>query len=369
MKNIIKISIAIVCLPLLPAMGNTVSSQVTNSVIDNKTATTQLQWMESPHHPDRLFNMWTLDADQNSSRKEVLQNEICNSMMELDTLSLTVFENQIADPKNTPLLSHCKYTLLRRIDIHHKSQKKYTWSVEVNNFKFPDNVQKRDTTNGYFAVTGDVVKKEVILTFDDGPSIYTDSILRSLEAVNAKAIFFMLGKNARANPTFVKKVANAGHAIGSHSETHSCLGDSTACERSNGRRLSFAEAAAEIRSGHQAIQNILGWVDPFFRFPYGESSDSLKKYLADNSVANFYWSIDSEDWRAQTNENLLKNVLAELDKRGRGIVLFHDIQRKTSEIMPEFLRALYFRGYSVVLLQSSDENARFNSKLVKKNVP
>lgn len=369
MKNFIGLAFLLSCWPFLEARGNSISQVVTGAIMDNKSAQSLIDWEQSPRHPRRLFREWRAQLELSSAQSDQIQLKICHSLMQLDGLSLTVFENEIQDSQNRNLISSCKIPLARRLEAHHQSQKKNVWSLEFNNFRFPDNIQKRETTNGYYAVTGDVAKKEVILTFDDGPSIYTESIVKSLNEVNAKAIFFMLGKNVRANPKWVRQIADSGHAIGSHSETHPCLGDSSACSRTNGRRLSFAEAAAEIRSGHQAIQDVLGWVDPFFRFPYGESSEDLRRFLGEKSVANFYWSIDSEDWRAQTNDNLLKNVLTQLDQRGRGILLFHDIQRKTAEIMPALLRALYHRGYSIVLLQSSDENARYNSKLVKRNIP
>ena len=183
-------------------------------------------------------------------------------------------------------------------------------------------------------------------------------------------MFFALGKSVRANPDALKQVAADGHTVGSHTVTHRCIGSRSICARSNGgRNLTFEEASAEIKGGHQAVYDTLGFVDPFFRFPFGESSPELKNFLKENATGEFYWAIDSNDWRAQSNDDLLKNTLAQIDQRGRGVVLFHDIQRKTAETLPAFLRELYTRGYSVVLLKSSDANARFNSKLVRKKLP
>jgi peptidoglycan/xylan/chitin deacetylase (PgdA/CDA1 family) len=200
--------------------------------------------------------------------------------------------------------------------------------------------------------------------------VYTPSILRSLKEVNAKAVFFALGKAVRANPEALKMVAADGHTVGSHSVTHKCIGTRPNCKGSNGGRvMTFAEASAEVRGGHQAVYDTLGFVDPFFRFPFGESSPELKNYLKESSTGEFYWSIDSNDWKAQSNEEMMRNTLEQIDKRGRGIVLFHDIQRKTAETLPAFLRELYSRGYTVVLLKASDANARYNSKLVKKKLP
>ncbi|MEN0058884.1 MAG: polysaccharide deacetylase family protein, partial [Bdellovibrio sp.] len=157
--------------------------------------------------------------------------------------------------------------------------------------------------------------------------------------------------------------------VGSHSVTHPCLGGSSSCRRANGRVYSYSQAVSEIQGGHQAVYDVLGWVDPFFRFPYGESSPELKNYLRQAQVAEFFWSIDSEDWKATSNRQLLDKVWAQLDARGRGVILFHDIQRRTAEIMPQFLSELYYKGYSVVQIQPADPEARYKSKIVRRNKP
>ncbi|UXR64365.1 polysaccharide deacetylase family protein [Bdellovibrio bacteriovorus] len=362
----------------LVGCGSQIGSSVRQAVTVNQEAKSLVEWENSEANPEALFANWRHDFMVDSTKRESMKEELCKELNELDGQSLTIFENEIRDENNRALVSSCKEELLQKVDAHFDKERE-TLDVQghalkavssSNNFQFPTNIQKRDTSKGYFAVTGDVVRKEVIITFDDGPNgQYTDAILRAFKEVNAKAIFFHMGKAARANPDIVKRVAADGHSIGTHSTTHACLGSSSACRKTNGRNLTFDEAVAEIKGGHQAVYDAIGWVDPFFRFPYGEASPELKNFLKTNSTGEFFWSIDSNDWRAQTNENLLRTTIAELEKRGRGQVLFHDIQRKTAEIMPQFLRELYNRGYSVVLLQPADMSARYNSKLVKKRLP
>ncbi|WP_374075356.1 polysaccharide deacetylase family protein [Bdellovibrio bacteriovorus] len=378
MKKLLVSGFAFLAVSSLVGCGSQVGQNVQQAVIDNQNAQSLLEWEQSKANPEVLFAQWRQEFMMDASEREKLKSDLCAELSSLDGQSLTIFENEINDVNNRALVSSCKEQLAEKLDAYHASERS-TLAVAVdalsqvrskNNFQFPTNVQKRDTTNGYFAVTGDVVRKEVIISFDDGPSdLYTESILRSLKEVNAKVIFFHMGKNVRLNPEIVKKVAADGHAVGTHSMTHACLGTSSACRKTNGKVFSFDEAVAEIKGGHQAVYDVLGWVDPFFRFPYGESSPELKNFLRNNSTGEFYWSIDSEDWKAQPNETMLNKTLAQLDARGRGMVLFHDIQRKTAEIMPQFLRELYNRGYSVVLLQSSDASARYNSKLVRKKLP
>lgn len=82
-------------------------------------------------------------------------------------------------------------------------------------------------------------------------------------------------------------------------------------------------------------------------------------------MANFLWSIDSNDWRkinpdktAHTNAQVIKETLEQLDQRGRGLILFHDIHERTIELLPEFLVQLKKKGYSVVMLQASDSRLK-----------
>lgn len=361
---------------LVACSNGGVDHSIHQAVADNKNAKTLIEWEKSNSHPELLFEQWRKDAATSADKKASLQEQVCKELLALDGEAISLFDNEIHASENAVVIEKCKTQLLEKIEEYYVSQRPAkqvqdaTQTLQRANFQFPANVQKRDTTNGYYAVSGDVARKEVILTFDDGPSErYTESILQSLRAVNAKAIFFSLAKSVRANPEILKKAAADGHSIGSHSITHACLGTSRACQKTNGQVLSFDQAAAEIRGGHQAVYDTLGWVDPFFRFPYGESSPELKNFLKANSAGEFFWSIDSEDWKAQTNEKLIANTLAQIEARGRGIVLFHDIQRRTAEVLPQFLSELYSRGYSVVLLQPADLNIRYNSKLVKKKLP
>jgi peptidoglycan/xylan/chitin deacetylase (PgdA/CDA1 family) len=363
----------------LVGCGQSTQTQINDSVKDNKGAQSLAEWEGSPAHPEVLFAEWREQAAKDADKAATLETEICATLTGLEGEALTVFEEEINSSENQDLVKSCKTDLRDQLDAYYADQRsKLDVAVNANvrvgsknQFKFPENIQYRDMSNGYFAVTGDVAPKEIVLTFDDGPNgVYTPSILRSLKEVNAKAVFFALGKAVRANPEALKMVAADGHTVGSHSVTHKCIGTRPNCKGSNGGRvMTFAEASAEVRGGHQAVYDTLGFVDPFFRFPFGESSPELKNYLKESSTGEFYWSIDSNDWKAQSNEEMMRNTLEQIDKRGRGIVLFHDIQRKTAETLPAFLRELYSRGYTVVLLKASDANARYNSKLVKKKLP
>jgi len=340
-----------------------VQHEIQQAVDKNSQAKSLVEWETADENPRNLFKK----LREQVKTDEHLGSEVCDGLLALNGQDLSLFEEEINNKENLTVLKSCQDQLKKNIEKYWLEQKKLLQTSGLK-FQFQPRVEKRDLSKGYRAATGDVQPKELVLTFDDGPHTEnTPQILNILKAVNAKVMFFTLGPHVRENPTVVYRAAMDGHTIGTHSLTHRCLANNATCTKANsGKPLNFNEAIAEIRGGHQAVYDILGFVDPFFRFPYGESDPALSQFLADRQVAQMYWSIDSEDWKAQNNPDLLKNVLAQIDKNQRGIVLFHDIQRRTLEILPEFLTAIYQRGYTLVVLQSMDENARYNSQLVTK---
>jgi peptidoglycan/xylan/chitin deacetylase (PgdA/CDA1 family) len=182
--------------------------------------------------------------------------------------------------------------------------------------------------------------KEIVLTFDDGPwPGNTERVLNALAEQCTKAMFFNIGKHAGWHPEIVKKVAAAGHTIGTHTWSHKDLS-----------RLTDDEAKAEIEEGIAAVSIALGNkpVDPFFRFPALRHPPAMLKYLAERHIATFSTDMDSFDFKIHKPELVIKSVMSKLEKHGKGIILMHDFQHATSEALPELLKQLKAGGYKVV---------------------
>ena len=188
---------------------------------------------------------------------------------------------------------------------------------------------------------------EVVLTFDDGPRPgTTQSILDTLDQFGVKATFLMLGSAAERHPGLVLDVAERGHTIGTHTYDHVDLST-----------LGPIEAVAEIYAGQQAVAAALAPADlvpsRFFRFPYLAQTGVIRTSAVDSSFIVLDVDIDSKDYYSETPEQVLERTLARLDARGSGVVLFHDIHLRTAAMLPEFLKALRDRGYSVVNLRAT----------------
>jgi peptidoglycan/xylan/chitin deacetylase (PgdA/CDA1 family) len=180
---------------------------------------------------------------------------------------------------------------------------------------------------------------EVVLTFDDGPlRPYTRAVLKALDEHCTKATFFMVGRMAVADPAMVREVAGRGHTVAAHTWSHARL-----------QGLEFGKTKDEIELGFSAVARAMqGPVAPFFRFPYLRTSEASIAYLKSRQVASFGIDVDSRDFKTRDGAAVKANVLAQLAKRHKGIVLFHDIQPSTAHALKEILDALKEHGYKIV---------------------
>jgi len=180
---------------------------------------------------------------------------------------------------------------------------------------------------------------EVVLTFDDGPWVYTPHVLKTLADNCVKATFFIIGKHATYHPDILKQVAAAGHTIGAHTWDHKNLA-----------KMTTEEAKDDIEKGIAAIQWALEGKEsaPFFRFPALKHPPEVVQYLGTRNIAIFSADFDSFDFKMHRPEQVITSVMTKLEKHGKGIILMHDFQKATSEALPELLKQMKEKGYKVV---------------------
>ena len=196
----------------------------------------------------------------------------------------------------------------------------------------------------HFPQTLPLKPKEVVLTFDDGPEPSTTGrVLDALKRECVRASFFMLGRSAAAHPALVRRALQEGHTVAHHSFAHPLLD-----------HMSVDAAEAEINRGFAAVDATLygkaerSPVTPFFRFPGFASNRALLDRLERRHIAVFGADLWASDWNPMTPTQQLALVLERLDSTRGGILLFHDTKQQTAAMVPEFLRALKRRGYTVV---------------------
>ena len=186
--------------------------------------------------------------------------------------------------------------------------------------------------------------KEVVLTFDDGPwPGNTPAVLKALADECLKATFFEIGEHATWHPEITKHVIDAGMTVGTHAWSHKDLAR-------NPYAKDIEQAKQEIEMGISAVHLAAGGgkVAPFFRFPDLQHPPQLLSYLAERNIAIFSTDIDSRDFKLHKPEDVIKSVMGQLEKHGKGIILLHDFHRNTAEALPELIRQLKAGGYKVV---------------------
>lgn len=210
-----------------------------------------------------------------------------------------------------------------------------------------------DTTGGpgfgfeHFKQHDFLRNKEVVLTFDDGPWVgNTTAVLKALADECVKATFFSIGKHATYYPEILRQVAEAGHSVGSHTWSHADLS-----------KKSVEDAKIEIEKGISAVAAALQGAPQtsFFRFPVLKHPPELVTYLGERNIAMFSTDMDSFDFTMRKPEQVVKSVMAKLEKHGKGIVLMHDFQHATAEALPELLKQMKEKGYKIVHMTSKDK--------------
>lgn len=183
--------------------------------------------------------------------------------------------------------------------------------------------------------------REIVLTFDNGPSFpYTESILQTLDAECVKATFFALGSNVVADPDQIRRIASAGHTVGTRTFNHVSLAT-----------LPAAAARAEIDRGIDAVNGALGGEyqrTPFFRAPMLQLTPQMERYVLSRGMTIWSMDVDSKDWREASDNQIVEETMRGLEKAGRGIVVMQDIQPETARALPALLEQLKRRKFRVV---------------------
>ena len=184
-----------------------------------------------------------------------------------------------------------------------------------------------------FGALSDEEHPKIALTFDDGPHpVYTEELLDGLKKRKVRATFFLIGNNIEGNEEIVKRMAEEGHLIGSHTYNHVQL-----------NKLSELKAKEEILKGCNKIYETTGVCPSFVRPPFGEWKKNLDFCV---TMLPVFWNVDSLDWKLQNTEKIVKRVVKDV-KEG-DIILMHDIYDATADAAVVLIPELTARGYQLV---------------------
>ena len=189
------------------------------------------------------------------------------------------------------------------------------------------------------SVSPDVKGKQyVALTFDEGPSEYTEQIVRILKEKKASATFFLSGDAVEAHPGAAKAIADAGFEIGSNSYEDKSLAELTA-----------PEARKQLEDGFSAIEKATGVRTALLRAPFAAFSEQNWADAMDMVGAVVSWNVDSGDWLVPGADAVVQSVLDSVSDGS--IVLLTDgvsTGKQAVEALPSLIDELRAAGYEVV---------------------
>ncbi|MGN8820103.1 polysaccharide deacetylase family protein [Atopobiaceae bacterium HCP3S3_A4] len=198
--------------------------------------------------------------------------------------------------------------------------------------------QGQDTVIAKTNITPFDGQKLVALTFDDGPSKYTQQYLRILKDHGATATFFNLGQKADKDPSDAQAIADAGCELASHTYSHMNLPKQDA-----------DTIKSELTKAFDSIASATGVTTSMFRPPYGAFTGDC--WIESGGVASVsvIWSKDSEDWHKPGFEKIVSNATDNI--RSGDIILMHDgggNRDEDVEALPKIIDTLHNAGYTFV---------------------
>ncbi|MFI6810649.1 polysaccharide deacetylase family protein [Streptomyces luteogriseus] len=203
----------------------------------------------------------------------------------------------------------------------------------------PSTVRARPATDMQPARFGAVDCREVkciALTFDAGPSEHSARLLDILKEKQVPATFFLLGKrHIEKYPELVRRMADEGHEVASHTWDHKILTE-----------LRPEEIREELKRPNEEIERLTGRRPTLMRPPQGRTDDTVHAICRELGLSEVLWSVTAKDYQTTDSDLITRRVLAQSSRDG--IILLHDLYDGTVPAVPGIIDVLKERGYVFV---------------------
>ena len=177
-------------------------------------------------------------------------------------------------------------------------------------------------------------KKVIALTFDDGPSSYTEEIISILKENDAVATFFILGNKVKTYEDVLRKSLEYGNELGNHTFNHKWL-----------TKLNDEDIKKQIQDTQDIIYETLGYTPVLFRPSYGSIN---KRVRNDISLEVVLWNIDTMDWKYKSVSKIRDR--ATMNAEDGSIILMHETYERTKKALPEIIQILKEKDFVFVTI-------------------
>lgn len=231
------------------------------------------------------------------------------------------------------------FSLQQMVEAEQQNQSDFTELEPGNNMESEvmeeTDVASEDTTDEASKM------RNVYLTFDDGPSSYTNKILDILKEYDVKATFFVIGKDEPEYTELYQRIVDEGHTLGMHSYSHNY-------DELYASTESFINDFEKLQN---YLYDITGVESKVYRFPGGSNSASsladihgMINYLDEQGVAYFDWNVTSRDSTMPmlSAEQIVDNCTQNIDYYNNAFILLHDSKEKSStvEALPQIIEKI-----------------------------
>lgn len=176
-----------------------------------------------------------------------------------------------------------------------------------------------------------VKKKQIALTFDDGPTpTVTNRILDTLEKYQAKATFFVVGRQVEHDNDLLARAVEIGCEIGNHTWDHK-----------NMTKYKKKALKQSIQKTEDIVKQYTGFDVSLVRPTYGKLNKQVKKNVARPMI---YWNVDTLDWKTRDVKKIFSSIKNEKVKDG-DIILMHDLYPATADALEKIVPYLQKEGY------------------------
>ena len=162
-----------------------------------------------------------------------------------------------------------------------------------------------------------------------------DKIIEVLDKTEVKITFFVVGDWVDKYPEAVKKIAEHGHEIGTHSNTHPHVNN-----------LSLEENISEIKESSEKIEKITGQKPDLYRAPYGEYNNTVIQSATDSGYFPIQWSLDTLDYTGLTGEEMWQRLNNKLNDGD--IILMHNGTEHTADSLEMLISNIKNKGFNIV---------------------
>lgn len=184
--------------------------------------------------------------------------------------------------------------------------------------------QSTSTSSSVEETTKPAEKKLVAITFDDGPSKYTSELVDILNDNDAKATFFLIGKNIDNYEDSVVKTYQSGNEIGIHTYSHTSF-----------TKMTITQIQEELDKTKALLDDIDVDYSDLVRPPYGSINENIQTNIDSSFIL---WNVDTRDWETRNKDEIIKELKENISEGS--IILFHDIYPTTIEAIKEALPSL-----------------------------